>query len=55
MDPKGRSKKVRGGNDQDNLENSYHNITRRDVPNVVKGATLGKVTFRPGRGITIKP
>jgi hypothetical protein len=55
LDPKGRAKRVRGGDDRQNIENSWNNITKRDVPNLVDAATLGVVKMRPGKAMSVKP
>ena len=55
LDPKGRAKKVRGGDDRENLRNSQNNILGRDVPNLTKTGTRGIVTVKPGTGVRVKP
>jgi hypothetical protein len=54
LDPKSRAKKVKGGNDRDNLNNSMGNVFHRDAPRVVKFGTLGRVRVDGGR-VRIKP
>jgi hypothetical protein len=38
--PKSRAKKVKGGNDRDNLNNSMGNVLHRDTPRLLRVGTI---------------